>query len=1050
MVVVLLLPTLPVAFGAVPASSHAPISGRVDMAPVPSNAPASFVRPSVYPENLSTLTLFNNSLLPGIVQSARGAQPSLEVFDPVTDEIFVADFYSDILDVVSGETNQVVATVPVGEYPNSLAYDPVTNDIFYGLQEADLVGLINGTTLGIQRSVGIPFEPFAIAADPVSGNVFVVGWNSTANASLAEINGSSGVLVANSTFGALRFPEGGPNGFAYDPTNGYFYIDSIVGGLPGGTYGNLTVLDPADFTIVANLSLTFNPDTVLYVPSTGDLYIGNGSGNNLTIFDPSTDREIGTVALPSEPAILDFDAPQNEVFVAIEGNVSAVDVGTGSVVHTFPVLRVPDGLAFDPFDGDLYIADYVWNNVSIVNTTTYTVVGSALLGASPYDMTYDARDGDLYVDDLESVQLLVVNGSTDHVVGTVPLDTTPYGVAYDPTTNEVYADDYDAGNVSIINTTTDSIVGYLPSGSEPWGIAYDPVDGDLYVTNPGSNNTTVLDPVNRSVVGNLNFTVAPGAVAYDPVSHAMMFAEYDVDQVAVMNASTNRWIANTSVGSGPIALAIDPLTGRAFVGDELSDNVTVLGPRGQSLNLSIGTGLYPYGEAYNPVDGNVYVACYGTDSVSVINASASVGSGGYSTGSGPVAVGADPVTGVTFVSNYDSGSLELISAAPLVTLANVTFAESGLPGGTSWLVTFSGAGLVSVGTNVTFPTTNGTTDPFTVSPIAGYTVTPARGVVVVTSSAIFVTIEFRRSSGPVEYSVTFTESGLPGGQSWYVTLDGTERGGAAPSIVFLAENGTGFPFTVAPVAGYDAVPDRGMVNVTGRNVSVAIQFLAIPPPGEYLVSFSESDLPTATTWTVIFRGVSQSESSATIAYDAVNGTGYAFSVSTALSGWTATPTSGALNVSGAAVQENITFRAPPSTPEYIVNVSESGLPAGTNWSVTLAGGGGPYHASGPGSTLGFTVANGSYTMTVSAVTDYTANRTSASVEVDGKAVAVAIGFTENGNPGTVGPPLQNSASASDWLPYEVVAVALVIILVATIAVLFRRKGGSPKGPDGSG
>ncbi len=67
-------------------------------------------------------------------------------------------------------------------------------------------------------------------------------------------------------------------------------------------------------------------------------------------------------------------------------------------------------------------------------------------------------------------------------------------------------------------------------------------------------------------------------------------------------------------------------------------------------------------------------------------------------------------------------------------------------------------------------------------------------------------------------SVTFTESGLPAGTPWNVTLNGvTDSGVAGPvssTLLFYQENGT-YPFTVGMVAGYGVNPSSGMLIVSG-------------------------------------------------------------------------------------------------------------------------------------------------------------------------------------------------------------------------------------------
>jgi YVTN family beta-propeller protein len=859
----------PVTPGMVSAAT-APARGTFDTAATPSGSSLPGGGSSAYAVlNESTLVLSNDSLRPGDFLASSAGLPSLETFDPQTNEIFVESFYSGLIDVISGSSGRVVATITTGAYPNSLAYDPENNNVYFGLQTYDEVSVVNASTDLIQRTVGIGFEPLAMAADPASGDLFVTGWNSTGTAYVAVLSGATGVVMNTFSFGADRFPVAGPNGIAYDPANGRFYIPSIVGGALGSR-GNLTVVNAASESAVANVSLRFDPSSIIYTPSSGDFYLGNSANDNLTEFSPVTDHVVRSVRLPNTATMLAYDPRTSEVFAGLEGNVSVVNSSTHTVVATFPVLRNPSGLAFDPVNSYLYVSDYVWNNVSIVNTSTYRAAGSVLLGTSPYNMAFDAANGDLYVTDLESSQLIVVGGRSNQVVGAVPLGTTPYGIAYDPLTKDLYVDDYDAGNVSIVSGATNRVIGYLPAGVNPWGIAYDGADHDLYVTNPSSDNITVLDPANRTVVASLSVGAAPGAIAYDPFSHALFVGEYDLGNVSVYNASTDAFIRNSTTGSEPYTISIDPKNGRAFVGNYGSDNVTVLGPTGAELDLSSAAGVGVFGSVYDPADGDVYVVSFDSDLVTVVSGRSGTGVGGYSVGLGPVAAAVDPGTGTVYVANYDSDSLTLLSPAFRVLTYNVSFHESGLPVGTSWSMRFDGVGRGTSGTELNFTAPNGTLQPYSVGAVAGYTALAQFGTVQIAGTALVVTIGF--AALPPTFAVKFVESGLPAGTIWSVTVGSTTEFTNGSAILFAEPNGS-YSFEVGAISGFHA-KDRGNFTVSGAPVKVRLAFSR----STYTVKFAETGLAAGTSWCVTFNGTTACSSTSSVSFNGIaNGT-YLFSV----------------------------------------------------------------------------------------------------------------------------------------------------------------------------
>lgn len=151
----------------------------------------------------------------------------------------------------------------------------------------------------------------------------------------------------------------------------------------------------------------------------------------------------------------------------------------------------------------------------------------------------------------------------------------------------------------------------------------------------------------------------------------------------------------------------------------------------------------------------------------------------------------------------------------------VAFTESGLPSGTSWSVTFNGSLSSSTSTSIAFSAPNGTYD-YTIGAVSGSTASPSGGTLAVVGSSVFEGITFT-SSTPTTYSVEFTESGLPSGTSWSITLSRVLEQSSSGSIVFAEPNGT-YTYTVGPVAGYTATPSSGSGQVAGAAQSLAIAF----------------------------------------------------------------------------------------------------------------------------------------------------------------------------------------------------------------------------------
>ncbi len=231
-----------------------------------------------------------------------------------------------------------------------------------------------------------------------------------------------------------------------------------------------------------------------------------------------------------------------------------------------------------------------------------------------------------------------------------------------------------------------------------------------------------------------------------------------------------------------------------------------------------------------------------------------------------------------------------------------------------------------------------------------------------------------------KYDVIFTESGLPSGTSWSITFNGTKESSTTSTISFTAPNGT-YSYTVGSVSGYSAASASGSISVKGASMSTTVTFSKL-----YSVTFTESGLPSGTSWSITFNGTKESSTTSTISFTAPNGT-YSYTVGS-VSGYSAASASGSISVKGASMSTTVTF-----SKLYSVTFTESGLPSGTSWFVTLNGS----KESSTSSTITFSEINGTYTYTVGQVSGYNLSTSSGNAKVIGTYLNIAITYTNTTN-----------------------------------------------------
>ena len=234
------------------------------------------------------------------------------------------------------------------------------------------------------------------------------------------------------------------------------------------------------------------------------------------------------------------------------------------------------------------------------------------------------------------------------------------------------------------------------------------------------------------------------------------------------------------------------------------------------------------------------------------------------------------------------------------------------------------------------------------------------------------------------FAVRFTETGLPNGTSWTVSLGDSNASSNATTISFEEPNGA-YHFSVRSLTGYYITPGSGEITVNGSAVERAITFEAIPP--KYPVTFSEAGLAAGTAWSVTLNGATVSSSSSAVLFERSNGT-YSFAVGNLL-GFTASPSSGVVTVAGAPISQTVRFTPVAST--YTVMFAETGLSPGAVWSANLSG----HSRSSTQPTIAFTgVPDGFYSFSINA-TGYVTNLSSGFVVVNGGNVTQPVSFLKS-------------------------------------------------------
>jgi len=279
---------------------------------------------------------------------------------------------------------------------------------------------------------------------------------------------------------------------------------------------------------------------------------------------------------------------------------------------------------------------------------------------------------------------------------------------------------------------------------------------------------------------------------------------------------------------------------------------------------------------------------------------------------------------------------------------------------------------------------------------------------------------------PASYSLSVSESGLPSGTAWSITVNGTTYATSASSLTVPEYNGS-YAWSAPSVSGFlVSGVASGTTTVNGAGVSLALSFQAVT----YAVTFAETGLPVGTNWSVQIDGSAYSSSAASLSVALPNGT-YGYTL-LGVPGFIPTATVGSLTIASAGASQSVTYI--PFT--YDITFTESGLPSGTPWSVTVNG----VVFAGVSVSLLIPEPNGSFSFQVGSVPNYTATPGSGSGSISAAPASYAVTFASTPPSPS---PAASPSSGTGTLFWAALAAAIVLaIAVVALAVRGRRGGGA--------
>jgi DNA-binding beta-propeller fold protein YncE len=291
------------------------------------------------------------------------------VYDPVMHEIFVSNYDSGDIQVISDSTNTQVADITaLTQYagpPYNMAYDSGKSEIWV----ADATGAyaISDSTNQIVANVTTNAPPSwgtltQAVYDPKTGEVFISYSDFTGASTpyIQVISDSTNTVIANLTQAAVT---GIVDDSAKSEIFASQYLDSS-----GSISGNVYVISAKTNTVTTTIPIGGIPGLEAYDSVKGEIFVANSIWNSsapggyshvIEVISDSTNKIIATITVPTSvfSGPMAYNPDKGEIYINVGASVAIISDKTNNVVGTVNIngtISSSEGIAYDSGTSTVY------------------------------------------------------------------------------------------------------------------------------------------------------------------------------------------------------------------------------------------------------------------------------------------------------------------------------------------------------------------------------------------------------------------------------------------------------------------------------------------------------------------------------------------------------------------------------------------------------------------------------------------------------------------------------------------------------------------------
>jgi YVTN family beta-propeller protein len=196
--------------------------------------------------------------------------------------------------------------------------------------------------------------------------------------------------------------------------------------------GAISIIDLATYKVVATIKTGARPNSTLFSPVNGGIYVSNAGSNTVSEINPANWSVHRNIPVGKEPGHLALSGDSQNLYVANDkdGTVSEIDLKDGDAERTFTIGKKLHGIDMSNDAKTLFVSALAQNKLVAIDLKT-TQQRSVKITA-PYHLATIGKTEKLYVSSATKPNITVVDQTSLAALGTITIGGKGHQMALPP------------------------------------------------------------------------------------------------------------------------------------------------------------------------------------------------------------------------------------------------------------------------------------------------------------------------------------------------------------------------------------------------------------------------------------------------------------------------------------------------------------------------------------------------------------------------------------------------------------------------------------------